>query len=106
VECGYQVVTLFLILHAFSSGTTALTGVEAISNGITAFREPRSRNAGLTLIAMSVILGVLFLSIGSLVGPIQAVPSEQETVISQLARTTFGGQGVLYLLVISATTMI
>jgi amino acid transporter len=101
-----QVVTLFLILHAFSSGTTALTGVEAISNGITAFREPRSRNAGLTLIAMSVVLGVLFLSIGYLVGPIQAVPSEQETVISQLARTAFGGQGIAYLLVISATTMI
>ena len=46
-------ISLFLILHAFSSGTTALTGVEAISNGITAFREPRSRNAGQTLIWMS-----------------------------------------------------
>jgi amino acid transporter len=101
-----QAVTLFLILHAFSSGTTALTGVEAISNGIPAFREPRSRNAGLTLIAMAAILGVLFLSIGFLVGPIQAVPSEQETVISQLARTAFGGQGPLYLLMISATTLI
>jgi amino acid transporter len=101
-----EAVTLFLILHAFSSGTTALTGVEAISNGITAFREPRSRNAGLTLIAMSVVLGVLFLSIGFLVGPIQAVPSEQETVISQLARTAFGGQGLPYLIMISATTMI
>jgi amino acid transporter len=101
-----QVVTLFLILHAFSSGTTALTGVEAISNGITAFHEPKSRNAGLTLIAMAAILGVLFLSIGFLVGPIQAVPSEQETVISQLARTAFGGQGLPYLIMISATTMI
>jgi amino acid transporter len=106
VDESLQAVTLFLILHAFSSGTTALTGVEAISNGITAFREPKSRNAGLTLIAMSVILGVLFLSIGFLVGPIQAVPSEQETVISQLARTAFGGQGVLYLITISATTLI
>ncbi len=46
--------TLFLLLHAFSSGTTALTGVEAISNGITAFKEPRSRNAGITLIWMAV----------------------------------------------------
>ena len=52
-----QAISLFLILHAFSSGTTALTGVEAISNGITAFREPRSRNAGITLIWMSAILG-------------------------------------------------
>ena len=50
-------VTLFLLLHAFSSGTAALTGIEAISNGITAFREPRSRNAAITLIWMSLILG-------------------------------------------------
>ena len=71
-----QPVTLFLLLHAFSSGTTALTGVEAISNGITAFREPRSRNAGITLIWMSSILGVLFLGITFLSGQIGAVPSE------------------------------
>ena len=51
-------VTLFLLLHAFSSGTTALTGVEAISNGIPAFKEPRSRNAGITLLWMSGILGL------------------------------------------------
>ena len=82
-------VTLFLMLHAFSSGTTALTGVEAISNGITAFKEPRSRNAGITLIWMACILGSLFLGISFLAGPIGAVPSEQETVISQLARTVF-----------------
>ena len=50
--------TLFLVLHAFSSGTTALTGVEAISNGIPAFKEPRSRNAGITLLWMSGILGL------------------------------------------------
>lgn len=108
IETGgsLQVVTLFLILHAFSSGTTALTGVEAISNGIPAFREPKSRNAGITLIAMSAILGVLFLGISFLAGPIQAVPSEQETVISQLARTALGGQGVPYLIFIAAATMI
>lgn len=99
-------ITPFLILHAFSSGTTALTGVEAISNGITAFREPKSRNAGITLIAMSTILGVLFLGISFLVGPVQAVPSEAETVISQLARTIYESRGVLYLLMITATTVI
>ena len=99
-------VTLFLILHAFSSGTTALTGVEAISNGITAFREPRSRNAGTTLIWMSTILGVLFLSITYLSGQIGAVPSEHETVISQLARTAYDGRGFLYLATITATTII
>jgi amino acid transporter len=99
-------ITLFLLLHAFSSGTTALTGVEAISNGITAFKEPRSRNAGVTLIWMSMILGTLFLGITYLAGKIAAVPSEQETVISQLARTTFGGRGSLYLATIAATTLI
>jgi amino acid transporter len=99
-------VGLFLLLHAFSSGTTALTGVEAISNGITAFKEPRSRNAGTTLIWMSAILGTLFLSITFLAGRIGAIPSEYETVISQLTRTVFGGRGILYLAAISATTVI
>ena len=49
VEGAVGVVTPFLLLHAFSSGTAALTGIEAISNGITAFKEPRSKNAGITL---------------------------------------------------------
>jgi amino acid transporter len=101
-----QAVSLFLLLYAFSSGTTALTGVEAISNGITAFKEPRSRNAGITLIWMSVILGSLFLGITFLSGQIGAIPSEAETVISQLVRTVFEGRGPLYLGVIGATTLI
>lgn len=99
-------VTPFLLLHAFSNGTTALTGVEAISNGITAFKEPRSRNAGLTLIAMSFILGTLFLSISFLARAIRAVPSEAVTVISQLAQTVYQGQGLLYLFLIVSTTVI
>jgi amino acid transporter len=99
-------VTAFLLLHAFSSGTAALTGVEAISNGITAFKEPRSRNAGITLIWMAFILGLLFLGISFLTREIHAIPSEAETVISQLARTVFNGQGLLYLLVIIGTTVI
>ncbi len=101
-----QAIALFLILHAFSSGTTALTGVEAISNGITAFREPRSRNAGITLIWMSAILGTLFLGITFLSGQIGAIPSEHETVISQLARTALGGRNAIYLAVIAATMVI
>src|SRR5215208_4094439 len=99
-------VTAFLLLHAFSSGTAALTGVEAISNGITAFKEPRSRNAGITLIWMAFILGILFLGISFLAREIRAIPSEAETVISQMARTVFNGQGILYLLIIIATTVI
>ena len=100
------IVTPFLLLHAFSSGTSALTGIEAISNGITAFKEPRSKNAGRTLLWMSGILATLFLSISFLSGKIGAVPSEMETVISQLARTVYGNQGILYLVIISGTAVI
>ena len=100
------VITPFLLLHAFSSGTAALTGIEAISNGITAFKEPRSRNAGVTLIWMAVILSTFFLGISYLAGHIGAIPSEEETVISQLARTVFNGRGLLYLMSIGATTVI
>lgn len=99
-------VTPFLLLHAFSSGTAALTGIEAISNGITAFKEPRSHNAGVTLIWMAVILSSLFLGISFLSHSIGAIPSEEETVISQLARTVFDGRGLLYLGTIVATTVI
>jgi amino acid transporter len=99
-------ITAFLLLHAFSSGTAALTGVEAISNGITAFKEPRSRNAGITLIWMSLILGSLFVGISFLAREIAAVPSETETVISQIARTVYNGQGIMYLALIAGTTVI
>ncbi len=106
IETTLQPLTLFLILRAFSSGTTALTGVEAISNGITAFKEPRSHNAATTLLWMSVILGSLFLGITYLALQVQAVPSEAETIISQLVRTILGSRGALYLAVLSSTTLI
>jgi amino acid transporter len=106
MEHTVQAIGTFLILHAFANGTTALTGVEAISNGITAFKEPRSHNAGVTLIWMSAILGTLFLGITFLARQIGAVPSEAETVISQLARTAYGGRNLFYLITIGATTLI
>ncbi len=99
-------ITPFILLHAFANGTTALTGVEAISNGITAFKEPRSRNAGITLIWMSLILGSLFLGLSFLTGKVQGVFSEQETIISQLARTIYGGRDIPYLMLITGTTVI
>lgn len=102
----FEPITLFLILKAFSSGTTALTGVEAISNGVTAFKEPRSKNAGRTLIIMAFILGSLMLAITVLANKIGALPSEEETIISQLARTVFGGEGFFYIATIFATTVI
>jgi amino acid transporter len=101
-----QPITLFLILKAFASGTSALTGVEAISNGIMAFKEPRSSNAGKTLIIMAVILGSMMLGITFLANHVGATPSDEETLISQLARTSFGDRGLPYLLVIAATTVI
>lgn len=99
-------VTPFLLLHAFSSGTSAMTGIEAIANGITAFKEPRSRNAGIVLLWMSGILSILFLGITFLAGRIGAVPSEHETVISQIARTVFNGEGFIYYFAVSLTAII
>jgi len=101
-----QPLTLFLVLRAFANGTTSLTGVEAISNGITAFKEPRSHNAGMTLFWMAGILGSLLLGITFLSSKIGALPSENETVISQLARTVYSGHGIFYLALIVATTII
>ena len=103
---GAQALSLLLILRAFAGGTTALTGVEAISNGIPAFREPRSRNAGTTLIFMSAILGFLLLGITFLATKTGAVPSEAETMISQIARTVYGNRGLLYLATMASTTLI
>jgi amino acid transporter len=88
-------ITLFLLLRAFSSGCTALTGVEAISNGVPAFQPPEARNARITLVWMAVILGSMFAGITWLAHQLAVVPSESETVLSQIARRTFGG-GALY----------
>ena len=98
--------TLFLILRAFANGTTSLTGVEAISNGITAFKEPRSQNAGRTLVWMAGILGTLLLGVTFLAIHMHAIPGDSETVISQLSRTIYGSRGIPYLAMISATTVI
>jgi amino acid transporter len=100
-----QGLTLFLILRAFASGCTALTGVEAISNGIPAFQEPKSRNAGITLIWMSAILGVMFLGITFLSRQIGAQFSLTETVISQLGRTVWGN-GLMWYILLGGTTLI
>jgi len=97
--------TIFLILRAFSSGCTALTGVEAISNGITAFKEPRSKNAAGTMMSMGIILGFLFIGITYLAVQIHALPSDSETVISQVGRAIYG-KTLFYNLLMAATTVI
>ncbi len=105
-EAAVLAITPFLLLHAFSTGTSAMTGIEAIANGITAFKEPRTKNAGIVLIWMAAILAVMFLGISFLAGHTQAVPSEQETVISQITRTIYGGQNILYLVTVAMTSII
>ena len=97
--------TLFLLLRAFSSGCTALTGIEAISNGVPAFRDPVSKNAATTMVWMASILAGLFLGLTVLAYLYGLVPREEETLISQIARISLGG-GVLYYAMQAATMMI
>ena len=97
VDHAVAIITPFLLLHAFASGCAALTGVEAISNGVPAFERPESRNAGMTLVAMAVILGTLFVGITLLAHAYGVMPRENETVISQIALISLGTTPFYYL---------
>lgn len=101
----YPVIPLILIARAFASGCSALTGIEAISNGIPIFRNPCQRNAKITMIWMSAILGFLFLSITILCHIYGVIPKEHETAVSQLSRAVFG-DSVFYYMVQAATALI
>jgi amino acid transporter len=106
---GYslQPLTLFLLLGAFSNGCAALTGIEAISNGVQAFKKPESRNAATTLVWMAVLLATMFLGTSVLAYLYHVHPRENETVISQFARLMFtGGMGWFYFVVQGATAAI
>lgn len=107
IELGHEV-TLFLILRAFAAGCTALTGIEAISDGVPAFHKPESRNASITLVIMVIILSVMFMGITLLTNTYHVIPdgaAEPETVTSQLARAILGGNTWFYY-VIQASTML
>lgn len=95
----------FLILRAFSSGCAALTGVEAISNGIPSFQKPQSHNANVTLVWMGFILFTLFIGITELARLYHVLPREHETVVSQIARHVFQG-GFFYYMIQAATALI
>jgi amino acid transporter len=99
-------VGFFLILRAFASGCTALTGLEAISNGVTAFRPPVADNASKVLRWLAMILAALFLGISVLAWIYGILPKPKETVISQLAREIFGGGLLFYVYVQVATAAI
>ncbi len=96
---------LFLILKGFSSGAVALTGVEAISNGVPAFRRPESKNAATTLMVMGFILGTLFFGVSLLAHRVQPYPSHDQTVFSQMGLLVFGN-GFMYLVLQIATAAI
>lgn len=103
---GYQpqVLGLFLLLGAFSNGCAALTGIEAISNGVTAFKQPESRNAATTLAWMALLLIIMFIGTSGLAYLYQIHPKGNETVISQFARIIFVGPLGWFYYVVQATT--
>jgi amino acid transporter len=101
-----EALTLFLLLTAFSNGCTAMTGVEAVSNGVPAFKPPEAKNAAATMLMMAVLSITMFVGITLLAHAYQVMPSEQETVVSQIARGVFGGRGVPYYIVQAATMLI
>ncbi len=95
-----RALTLFLVLRAFSAGCTALTGIEAISNGVSAFKPPEARNAASTMMSMALILGALFLGTTLLARHFGIVYAEgdRETVMSQIGAQVFGHNAVYYAL--------
>ncbi|HWC51810.1 MAG TPA: APC family permease [Nitrospira sp.] len=100
-----ELLTLFLILRAFAAGCAAVTGMEVISNGVKAFRPPESHNAATTMVWMSVILGSLFIGISWMAYHYGIIPKQDETVVSQLARLTFG-TGMTYYVIQAGTMML
>jgi amino acid transporter len=110
-ETGVAGLTTFLVLRAFANGCTAMTGVEAVSNGVGAFRPPEARNAAATLVVMAFLCvtvfgGVTVLATTYGVRPLHESSAGYETVVSQLARGVFGGRGVAYYAVQAGTTLI
>ena len=96
---------VWLLLRAFAGGCTALTGIEAISNGVQAFRKPESRNANITMVAMGLMAMALFTGITFLSTHLGLIPSHTESILSQMARRITGG-GLLYYWVQFFTAMI
>jgi amino acid transporter len=110
VGLGSESIGVFLILKAFASGSVALTGTEAIANGVPAFKPPEARNAANTLVAMVILLAVLFIGITVIADAYQIVPSEEgsggPTVIALVAQTAFGAGNPLYYVFQMSTALI
>jgi amino acid transporter len=103
----FQAVTILLMLRAFAAGSVALTGTEAIANGVPAFEPPEPRNAGITLTWMALLLGVLFVGITFVADTFGIVPYEGgPTVVSQVAATVYGGGSLGFYLFQAFTALI
>ena len=99
-------ISLFIFARAFASGAVALSGVEAISNGIPAFRKPTSKNAATTLGWMAVILGSTFFMISFIAAWMKPIPTETESALATMGRAVFGGSSVLFALLQFSTMAI
>lgn len=96
-------ITVWLVLRAFSAGAVAMSGTEAISNGVPAFEKPESKNAATTLTVMATLLGAFFLGVSFLATHIGLVPNNDETIISQVALAVFGKNIFYYIFQIATT---
>ena len=105
VPAASQPLALLLVLRAFSSGCTALTGIESISNGVPSFRPPETRNAGQTLVVMAVLMGLLFVGSMGLTQLLAVVAVPEETIVSASAQRLLGN-GPAYLIVQASTMLI
>jgi amino acid transporter len=105
---GTGVITVFVLLRAFSSGSTALTGVEAIANGVNAFRHPQGKNAAKTLAVLGTLAIAMFVGISYLAVQVHALPSSTDSVVSQIARTVFpaGSFGGFMYYAVQGTTLL
>jgi amino acid transporter len=106
IPTGTGMLSTFMLLTAFSNGCTAMTGVEAVSNGVPAFRPPEAKNASATLIAMAVMAIGMFVGITVLAHAYRVIPNAAESGVSQLGRAIFGGHTFAYYLLQAATTLI
>src|SRR5439155_7136296 len=98
--------TLFLLLRAFAVGSAVMTGTEAISNGIPAFKPAESRNAAQTIVTMATILALMFLGLAYLIVVAGIIPRQEESVISLLAHAVFGVGPLYYLVLVSAVLIL
>jgi amino acid transporter len=105
-EAGTKPLTVFLLLTAFANGCTAMTGVEAVSDGVPAFRPPEAKNAAATLVTMAVLAVLMFLGITFLAHAYKVMPTSTESGVSQLGRAILGDRTFLYYTIQAATTLI